>query len=343
MQLKTSLSSLFCCPGRVEWQLFCSVRQWALRTPRYNTIGLNKTSLAPWSTTRSLLGQCVSTDPLWPGELYNESDSILYEPLTCNLRRFSWWQARACLSNKHIFFAGDSITRYQYLSLSYLLSRLEYPQQFGGHKSSPSICIEEDWPSWDSFFDGGSALLSAARGAVATEKVDGDHAALHENRMFRLSNMAGEPADAKIEVSCQLVTHDAADALVELLATFQQHPGNLSVPDVIVLNTGLWGLVDVDSIYRQGQEFLVERDSRTRLIWKTTTSASNPTDNDEHHVFPQRERAAFFGNQSLWGQLDAFAMSEAILTSGLDLYWDGLHFLPVGLEIFNDVLLNTLC
>ena len=280
---------------------------------------------------------------MWPGELYNDSDSIRYEPLTCNLRRFSGWQARACLSNKHILFAGDSITRYQYLSLSHLLSRLEYPQQFGGHKSSPSICIEEEWPSWESFFDGGSALLSAARGAVAIEKVDGDHAALHENRVFRLSGMVGEPADAKIVVSCQLVTRDAADDLVRLLASFQHHPANLSVPDVIVLNTGLWGPVDVDRIFRQGQQLLAERESRTRLIWKTTTSANNPSHNDEHHVFPQRERAAFFGNQSMWGQLDAFALSEAVVTSGLDLYWDGLHLLPVGLEIINDVLLNQLC
>lgn len=110
------------------------------------------------------------------------------------------------MSNKRIYFAGDSITRYQYLSLSHLLSRLEYPQQFGGDKSSPSICVEEEWTSWESFYNDGAAMLSAARGASANEDVDADHAASRENRSFQVWDMTGEHAGARIAVYSQYVT-----------------------------------------------------------------------------------------------------------------------------------------
>jgi hypothetical protein len=40
----------------------------------------------------------------------------------CDLRDFTHAEASKCLSNKHIFFVGDSLTRYQYLSLVHFIS-----------------------------------------------------------------------------------------------------------------------------------------------------------------------------------------------------------------------------
>jgi hypothetical protein len=48
-------------------------------------------------------------------------------PLTCRLKRYTSSEARQCLSNKHLSFIGDSLTRYQYLSLAYFLERGQYP------------------------------------------------------------------------------------------------------------------------------------------------------------------------------------------------------------------------
>jgi hypothetical protein len=48
-------------------------------------------------------------------------------PLTCRLKRYTSSEARQCLSNKHLAFIGDSLTRYQYLSLAYFLERGQYP------------------------------------------------------------------------------------------------------------------------------------------------------------------------------------------------------------------------
>ena len=161
--------------------------------------------------------------------------------------------------------------------------------------------MEKEWPSWESFYDGGPALLSPARAGIAHEDVDADHAALHETRNFRLLDMVGEHQNAAVELSCQLVTSDAGNTMVKLLASFQQHPGNSSVPDIIVLNSGLWGSVDIDSIFREGQRLLqlAGPDRKTRLIWKTTTSARDPLTNGDHNVYPQRERSVFCSNESL--------------------------------------------
>lgn len=69
--------------------------------------------------------------------------------------------------------------------------------------------------------------------------------------------MVGEHAGADIELSCQLVTSDATSIMLKLLASFQDHPANLSVPDIIVMNTGLWGSADIDSIFLEGNNFLL--------------------------------------------------------------------------------------
>lgn len=49
----------------------------------------------------------------------------------CKLHRFTASEAQQCLKTKHILMAGDSLTRYQYLSLVYLLHHGRYPDRFG--------------------------------------------------------------------------------------------------------------------------------------------------------------------------------------------------------------------
>jgi len=49
----------------------------------------------------------------------------------CRLHRYSAKEARQCLAGKHINFIGDSLTRYQYLSLAWFLHKDTYPPRYG--------------------------------------------------------------------------------------------------------------------------------------------------------------------------------------------------------------------
>lgn len=82
----------------------------------------------------------------------------------CQLHRYSAAEARQCLQGKHLNFIGDSLTRYQFLSLAWFLHKSQYPPHFGRRKDGspcphfdergqetcspfdePNICMENDW------------------------------------------------------------------------------------------------------------------------------------------------------------------------------------------------------
>lgn len=52
-------------------------------------------------------------------------------PETCELKRFTGAEAQECLANQHLIMAGDSLSRYQFLDLAYLMEHGEYPPNFG--------------------------------------------------------------------------------------------------------------------------------------------------------------------------------------------------------------------
>lgn len=59
-------------------------------------------------------------------------------------------------SGSHIVFMGDSVTRYQYLSLAYLLhfgSPIHEDERRGLGPGAKHPLLESTWESWDEFFD----------------------------------------------------------------------------------------------------------------------------------------------------------------------------------------------
>ena len=99
-------------------------------------------------------------------------------PQTCRLKRYTSSQARQCLNKKHISFVGDSLTRYQFVSLAYFIERGEYPPRFGHSLSCshidengkptcstplPNVCMEGDWHDWQAYH---SALGGSTDGGI---------------------------------------------------------------------------------------------------------------------------------------------------------------------------------
>jgi hypothetical protein len=65
-------------------------------------------------------------------------------PLTCRLKRYTSLEARQCLKQKHVSFIGDSLSRYQFISLAHFIERGEYPARFGATSGPKQPCTHID-------------------------------------------------------------------------------------------------------------------------------------------------------------------------------------------------------
>lgn len=73
----------------------------------------------------------------------------------CSLRRFTAPEARRCLAAKPLIMIGDSVTRYQFLSLITWLDSGRWPPPEHGTPDHPSPVIESEWThGWPDFFKG---------------------------------------------------------------------------------------------------------------------------------------------------------------------------------------------
>jgi hypothetical protein len=55
-----------------------------------------------------------------------QDDTLFFSLMSCALDRYNAQQARELLANSHVIFVGDSLTRYQYLSLVYFIEHGVY-------------------------------------------------------------------------------------------------------------------------------------------------------------------------------------------------------------------------
>jgi hypothetical protein len=86
----------------------------------------------------------VSTHISWSPRA--DGSRELQLPLTCHLKRYTSFQALQCLKNRHLSMIGDSVSRYQFISLAYFIERGTYPARFGrtATPSHPCSHIDED-------------------------------------------------------------------------------------------------------------------------------------------------------------------------------------------------------
>jgi hypothetical protein len=101
----------------------------------------------------------------------------------CRLKRYTANEANACLASKHVSMIGDSLTRYQHMSLAHLLEHGHYPPRFARPASAtepcrhvdehgnatcapfdkPNMCVESDWNGWDNYYE---ALCGSTDGGL---------------------------------------------------------------------------------------------------------------------------------------------------------------------------------
>ena len=110
----------------------------------------------------------------------SELDDHILEFIEENTQSFSFEIYRQVLKDSHVVFVGDSVTRYQYLSLVYMLRH--------GHVLSPSmkpnLVYEKDYPSWIDFHITSNAILSPYERCDCYRTNEWNLEEMYENRFF---------------------------------------------------------------------------------------------------------------------------------------------------------------
>lgn len=101
----------------------------------------------------------TTTPVVW--KMRHDGSRELTLPSTCRLKHYTARDARQCFNNQNLLFLGDSLTRYQYLSLAYFLEYNKWPPRFQAlnpcnhidehgnrtcsKQDEPNVCAEGDW------------------------------------------------------------------------------------------------------------------------------------------------------------------------------------------------------
>ena len=101
-------------PSHVDDQLLPSCRSLFLQASQHNN--------------RTIDNFLTDSPVTW---VRRSDDSRVLHNNNCRLHKYTASQARQCLAHQHVYFTGDSLTRYQYLSLAHFLHTGAYPPRFG--------------------------------------------------------------------------------------------------------------------------------------------------------------------------------------------------------------------
>jgi hypothetical protein len=313
---------------------------------------------------------------LTSGSWYTTLDGeLLYEPSSCKLRRLSADAARQCLSNKTLTFVGDSLSRYQYLSLAYFLTHGRYMQRYGTDGINRTLAHEMTWANFTIFYSEGSKLLQRHSAAInVTEACDCyrirlDHN-VREDRTLTVdalipaapgqaANRSSALVASQLKVGYRQAFGMKTNVLNETMAAIQRAAqDNSTAESIMLVNLGHWfnrGMADNPNTYRAvaavyeplfatAAATAAAGRGKAQIIWKSTTSFGNPrlakeppAQYDWHSLLTSMAR------HYRWTVMDAFGVTLSMTTSGVYGFWDALHYHAFVYDQLNDVLLNGLC
>jgi hypothetical protein len=108
----------------------------------------------------------ISSDEVGVWNVAEEDGTLHYNLESCLIGRLDVEKARKLLANTHLIFIGDSLTRYQYLSLAHFIERGSYPsRKMVKVEGEPNILREDDFyaanplGAWKDLFALSSKLL----------------------------------------------------------------------------------------------------------------------------------------------------------------------------------------
>ena len=223
--------------------------------PGYRDISTSSNaSLPSWEMHVAQLRCCSPGDPMQGRFYLDASQHYVYEPDACKLCRLTGAAARECLGDRHILFLGDSISRYQYLSLAHFLSKLQYPERYGTAPGQPSVCLEKEWTGWGIYFEHVPLVLAQAVSACAEEICDCSRPEkrcrddlwdpsivpeMRESRTLRVYPDSGKGLALSYK---QMIpwNNDASRYLGPLEQLRAEAEAGRAVPQLVIINVGHW-------------------------------------------------------------------------------------------------------
>ncbi len=261
------------------------------------------------------------------------------------------------LTNEHIVFVGDSLTRYQYISLVYMLRH----QRSIDPKSNPNLVEEKTWKSWNDFFIQSTTLLSPNEICDCTRPEGKVYASLFfENRYYydKTHNISvsfiqyvGWPHS---ESRGHLTYND-----IQGLNFTQEHPRDYTshpvwvhnldtlfsdyvsnfehTVSIVVLNFGRWGNSYTSEMISKAIYDVFTLNEKAIFIWKTTTYATE-------EVVDKSLRHAFDDTDSLFQSFDVVSIMNTSWTGKVNssYYWDDKHFREPIYMLLNDQLMDII-
>jgi len=212
---------------------------------------------------------------------------------------------QAQMDNRHIVFVGDSLMRYQYISLAYWLHTGAFPAH------TPTILFKNNFAHWNAFYGVTNAMLYPAEYCDCTyqgEKVNVENRYyFNEKRNITLSfySYTGDhrrmhgywmPGGAATNHQFHAPTHETGPrkwVVNSIQELFTNIIAKLTPkPSVLLLNAGHWNNKYKEESHRTAV-LTIALSHFDRVIWKTTNYLSDhqlpSTANDEACNYPRIE------------------------------------------------------
>lgn len=362
--------------GAVAAVLLLAAAAAAVRRPPLAGIALRTAAPAepPACTADDLNGLLKDGELSWGTweALYNESSSSgsgavpppwrppWLQAKRCMLRRFTPETARKCLSGRPLVMIGDSVTRYQYLTLLYFLEFGKWPAPLLGGAGAPSPVIEREWGGWTQFYKGTTEPFGEHQQCRCFRDGAWD---IREDRFYNSGTISASffmwmgfplkpltglwgfppfsnatqcaPGECNAEPDWQMPLDEAISKVVAQLK-----------PHTLVFNSGLWRTMGKDPAWpRDVYDRIFEAANAAvapqggRCIWKTTTYGQM------HHVGRDRDFVSVVAaRRHGWQLMDAWAATRAAkLQLPDDPFVDTVHFLGFIYAELNQLMLNMIC
>eukprot|EP00981_Chlorochromonas_danica_P007294 scaffold1636_cov165-Ochromonas_danica.AAC.18 len=289
---------------------------------------------------------CLVPDYPWRGD--GSWDTVYIEAFKDHpLRKGINLEWLSFLRNKRIAFIGDSLTRYQYLSLAWFLGSGQWLEDPG----LPSMIWKQQWPDWGSYFHstnlrmGCHEILDACPGfgdvrenryfhhfglnlTISMNRYSPQHMSkmrlgmdfpavkdFHSRCMFSAHGMKYSNRHFNVEANSH-VFDSIQSFITGWIAPFQ--------PDYLVFNHGIWSPEMVYEPSYLPSVMQAARNASKHVIWKTTTSGSrNPRQYEDDNLRQNLSSLGFI-------TFDAFALTKH-LSYAADAYHDVIHFSHMGI------------
>ena len=330
------------------WATLFADGEEALLRRRYNS-----TESLPW---------CGVIGGVESGQWSLTPDSALrFDLLRCRLRRPSLCEAQRCLASRPILVLGDSLSRYQYLSLTHFLAHGAWPDALGGQPGRPSPVVQPEHGTWTDFYRslddayGGRQHCTCFRNdSVTVERFHFYDAAsdvavrffyypLESSLRVGLSEAAEEwrwNGSSRLRYTYTAHSHEPRFCASSDHASCWYPP---SVPfrpaSALLANVGIWERpLTRNASYFRSISRALPSGLPLRAIWRLGTPRQ---DGGEMAAGANEAQLRAFGDASRWQVLDGFSLVNQ--SGARRAHWDLWHFRPYVYEQLNAVLLNMLC